>query len=89
MHREPNEHPNYTRQKEEILAAAMAKDVVEEQGRRLKAQIEELLSGTGYSLDFDTWGGQGIVLRHFHQVNPNRPFGLLGGYDHQISFDKD
>jgi hypothetical protein len=90
MHREPNEHLNYTRQKEEILAAKMARDVVEEQGRKLKEAIHELLAGTGYDLDFDHYGGSGIVLRHFHQRHP-ASFRQQPSYyfDHEVPLDKD
>lgn len=87
MYREPNEHPNYTRQKEEILAAEMAKDVVEAQGRRLKAQILELLSGTDFIIDLDNYGEYGICLRHFQQVPPDRVGRQLPGYDYEISLD--
>lgn len=89
------EHPNYTRQKQEAARRVeerrgeeLARDAVAAQGERLKAAIFELLADTGYQLDFDTWGDDGIVLRHYHQVKPNdwRP---SRGYDHQVSLDRD
>jgi len=89
MYREPNEHPNYTRQKEEILAAELAAQTVADLGERLKAQIFELLEGTGYQLDVDRWGSGDIVLRHYPQTNPNRTSPRPGYvYDHEISLDR-
>jgi len=75
------EHPNYTQQKRDLadLRAQRVRDeahkeALEEQADRLRAGIAELMAGTGFELDIDTWNTGGIVLRHWTPGAPGYDF---------------
>lgn len=76
-----DQHPNYLRQKQEAADAEAQRvrdvahaEALEDQADHIRKQIEAILSGTGFSLDVDTWGSGGIVLEYWAQGAPGPSF---------------
>lgn len=41
------------------------REALAEQAEHIREGVRTLLAGTGFELDVDRWGSEGVVLRHF------------------------
>jgi hypothetical protein len=68
------DHPNYAQQKRDMAAAREQRvrdeahaEALAEQADRIRADIFEVLSGTGFYLSVNPWESNVIVLEHFRE----------------------